>query len=110
MRARIVAEGANGPTTVDADDILAQKGCQVVPDILASAGGVTVSYFEWVQGLQFFFWSEDEINARLKQVMDRACDVMFAVADESGLSLRMAALTFAMRRVYDATLIRGIYP
>lgn len=110
FRGRMLAEGASGPTTVEADEILSGKGVAVVPDILGSAGGVTASYFEWVQGLQFFFWTEDEINARLEQVMDRACDTVFAVAAERGLSWRLAALTVAVERVYDATLIRGIYP
>ncbi len=110
FRARMLAEGANGPTTVEADTILRGKGVAVVPDILGSAGGVTASYFEWVQGLQFFFWTEDEINARLEQVMDRACSTVFAVAAERDISWRLAAMTVAIERVYDATLIRGIYP
>ena len=110
VRARIIVEGANGPTTPEADRILQAKGVLVVPDILANAGGVIVSYFEWVQGLQFLFWSEAEINQRLEQTMGKACTEVWGMAEEKGVSLRLAALMLAVRRVHDATILRGIYP
>ena len=110
MRASMVAEGANGPTTPEADVVLARRGILVAPDVLANAGGVTASYFEWVQGLQFFFWTESEINQKLALVIDQACDVVTKVADERDVDLRTAALMVAIERIYDATLIRGIYP
>ncbi len=110
VRAKIIVEGANGPTTPEADKILERKGVVVVPDILANAGGVTVSYFEWVQGLQFLFWGEDEVNKRLEEIMARAFNEVWRMADECAVPLRLAALMLAIKRVHDATLIRGIYP
>lgn len=110
VRAKVIVEGANGPTTPEADRILAERGIVVVPDILANAGGVTVSYFEWVQGLQFLFWEEDEINARLERIMGRAFKEVWRMAQEKDVSLRLSALMLAVQRVHDATLIRGIYP
>jgi len=110
IRAKMVVEGANGPTTPEADRILRDKGVLVVPDILANAGGVAVSYFEWVQGLQFLFWTEAEINQRLETIMDKAFKEVWRMADDKGVSLRLAALMLAVQRVHDATLIRGIYP
>lgn len=85
LRCKIVVEGANEPTSPEADIILHQKGITVVPDILANAGGVTVSYFEWVQGLMHLFWTEDEVNSRLEQIMGRACDQVFELSSKSGL-------------------------
>jgi glutamate dehydrogenase (NAD(P)+) len=110
IRARVVVEGANGPTTPRADAILAERGIAVVPDILANAGGVTVSYFEWVQGLQSFFWDEEDINARLERIMVSSFDQVYGLAEERGISLRLAAYLVAVRRVADANLTRGIYP
>ena len=110
VRAGMIVEGANGPTTPEADAILAEKGVLVVPDILANAGGVIVSYFEWVQGLQFLFWSEPEINSRLEALMRKAFTEVWQMAEEKEVSLRMSALMLAVQRVHDATLIRGIYP
>lgn len=110
LRARMVAEGANGPTTPDADRVLAARGIVVAPDVLANAGGVTASYFEWVQGLQFFFWTEQEINRKLEMVMDKACAEVTDLAAEREVTLRTAALMLAIERIYEATLIRGIYP
>jgi len=110
IKARAVVEGANGPTTPEADAVLAGQGVLVVPDILANAGGVIVSYFEWVQDLQFFFWEEDEVNERLHRVITRAYRDVTSFAQEEKVSLREAAMLLAVRRVVEATKVRGIYP
>jgi glutamate dehydrogenase (NAD(P)+) len=110
VRARLIIEGANGPTTPDADRMLEQRGIVVVPDILANAGGVTVSYFEWVQDLQSFFWEEGEINQKLERVMRKAFAQTVEQADTHRVSLRMGAYLVAVKRVADATAVRGIYP
>ena len=110
VRARFVIEGANGPTTPEADAVLADKGVVVVPDILANAGGVIVSYFEWVQDLQFYFWEEDEVNERLHRVITRAYRDVVRAAEEHAVSMREAAMLLAVSRVVEATKIRGIYP
>jgi glutamate dehydrogenase (NAD(P)+) len=110
VRATLIIEGANGPTTPDADRILEKRGVVVVPDILANAGGVTVSYFEWVQDIQSFFWEEGEINAKLEKVMRKAFAQTAEQADAHHVSLRMGAYLVAVNRVADATTVRGIYP
>lgn len=110
IRAPIVVEAANGPTTPDADAILADRGVTVVPDILANAGGVVVSYFEWVQGLQAYFWSEEEVNRRLREVMDRAYLETSAYARLRGVRLRLAALSIGIGRVAEAMRVRGLFP
>jgi glutamate dehydrogenase (NAD(P)+) len=110
MRTKIVVEGANGPVTPEADAVLDSKGILVVPDIVANSGGVIVSYFEWVQDLQFFFWEEHEVNERLRRVIIRAFQEVVRLAEEQALPLRQAAVMLGVQRVVNATEIRGIYP
>ncbi len=110
VKARLIIEGANGPTAPEADHIFNDRGIVVVPDILANAGGVTVSYFEWVQDLQRFFWAENEINERLETLMMRSYRAVKQKAEEQDTSLRMGAYLLAVARVAEATEIRGIYP
>ena len=110
IKATIVAEGANAPTTPEADQILRERGVTVIPDILANAGGVVVSYFEWVQGLQYYFWRESEITTRLQEVMTRAFNRVWAQATKDGTDLRTAALVEGIRRVAEGYRIRGLYP
>jgi glutamate dehydrogenase (NAD(P)+) len=107
---RLVVEGANGPTTLEADAILAERGIPVLPDILTNAGGVAVSYFEWVQGLQRLFWSREEIRSRLGGLMRDALERVWGLAEAEDLTLRRAALVLSIREVADALTARGIYP
>ena len=110
IQARIIAEAANGPTNPAADDILRERGIMVIPDILCNAGGVTVSYFEWVQDREEFFWSIDEINARLRRILVRAFEDVLRTSIEHDIDLRLAAYMLSVSRVAEATLTRGFYP
>jgi glutamate dehydrogenase (NAD(P)+) len=110
VKASIICEGANGPTTPAADSILEEKGVLILPDVLANAGGVVVSYFEWVQGLQEYFWKEAEVNAKLNDIVTRAFEETRATASAQNVSMRLAAYGLAVRRVAEATITRGIYP
>jgi glutamate dehydrogenase (NAD(P)+) len=110
IRARIVVEAANGPTTTEADEILHDRGIQVVPDILANAGGVAVSYFEWVQDIQAYFWTEDEVNARLRRVMEEAYIDVLDMAEDRKVTMRQAATILGVSRVAEAHTTRGLFP
>jgi len=110
VKAKIIVEGANGPTSTEADNILVDKGVFIVPDILANAGGVIVSYFEWVQDLQFYFWEEQEVEKRLDSIMKYSFDSVLATAEENKVSMRMGAYIQGVSRVAAAHNTRGIYP
>jgi glutamate dehydrogenase (NAD(P)+) len=110
VKAGIVAEGANGPVTPEADQILEERGILVLPDVLANAGGVVVSYFEWVQGLQEYFWKESEVNAKLNDIITRAFSEAWKEHEEREISMRQAAYAIAVGRVAEATITRGLYP
>ena len=110
VRARILLEAANGPTTPSADAVLADAGVLVVPDILANAGGVVVSYFEWVQGVTSYFWKIEDVHARLEEAMVQAFDVVHDLADEKKITLRQASYSLAVGRVADACRLKGLFP
>ena len=110
VKAKLIVEGANGPVTPAGDEVLQDNGALVLPDVLANAGGVVVSYFEWVQGLQEYFWKEDEVNARLNEIVTRAFDETWATYKERQVPMRLAAYGLAVQRVAEATVTRGLYP
>jgi glutamate dehydrogenase/leucine dehydrogenase len=109
LQCRIVAEGANGPTTPQADAILRERGIFLIPDVLANAGGVVVSYFEWVQDLQNFFWTEEEVNSKLRDILVKAFNQVLAMSQKHAVDMRMAALMIGIDRVVRAMLWRGLY-
>lgn len=110
LRTRLIVEGANGPTTSEAQDILTERGVTVVPDVLANSGGVIVSYFEWVQDFSSFFWNESEIDQRLRSIIEPAFDATWELAETSKLPLRSAAYLLACKRILQARSERGLYP
>ena len=110
VKASIIVEAANGPTEPEADEIFAQRGIAVVPDILANAGGVTVSYFEWVQDIQAYSWSEDEVNDRLRKIMEQSYVDVLALAESRQVTMRTAATMLGVGRVAEAHATRGLYP
>jgi glutamate dehydrogenase (NAD(P)+) len=110
VKAKVLCEAANGPVTFEADKILNDRGVVIVPDILANSGGVTVSYFEWVQDIQAYFWSEEDVNDRLRQIMERSYDQVYDFAQSKELTLRQAAHWIGVGRVAEAHLTRGLFP
>jgi glutamate dehydrogenase (NAD(P)+) len=110
LRTKLIVEGANGPTTTEADDIIMDRGIHLVPDILANAGGVTVSYFEWVQGLQEFFWDKEEVFRQLQRILINSYDATAHMAEQHGVDMRTAAQMTAISRVGEALKTRGFYP
>ena len=110
LRCRLIVEGANGPTTPEADDILHDRAIFVVPDILANAGGVTVSYFEWVQNLQELLWSEEEVLARLTGIMSKGFSEVLGISLGRNVPMRTAALILGIGRVAEAAKLRGLFP
>ena len=110
VKASIICEGGNGPVTPAADTILEDKGVLILPDVLANAGGVVVSYFEWVQGLQEYFWKEPEVNSKLRDIVTRAFNETWHLQQERQTSMRSAAYGVAVGRVAEATVTRGLYP
>ncbi len=110
IKAKLIVEAANAPITPQADKILEGKGIFIIPDILANAGGVTVSYFEWVQGLQAYFWTEREVNLKLRDIMQKAFDKVYRICEERKVTMRKAAYILAVERVAEATRVRGLYP
>lgn len=110
LRCRILAEGANGPTTVEADRILHDRGVWIIPDILANAGGVIVSYFEWVQDLQNFFWDLNAVLRQIKRIITQSFEEVYEVRERDKVTMRMAALIKGIRKVMDAIPVRGLYP
>jgi len=110
IQARMIIEGANGPTTPEADDILSDRGVVLLPDILANAGGVVVSYFEWVQDLQSFSWDQEEVFRQLQRMMSKAYYATEETAEQYGVTMRTAAQILAIKRVSEALIIRGFYP
>ena len=110
VKAGIIVEGANGPTTPEADRILSEHGVCVIPDILANSGGVVISYFEWVQDLQFYFWKENDIHQRLKEIMSNVFNSVLAMSQEKKIDMRMAAWMLGISRIAEAQKIRGLYP
>ena len=110
IHAKVIVEGANGPTSIEADEILKKRGIVLVPDILANAGGVVVSYFEWVQNIQSVSWSEEHVNEQLKAIMDQAFKSVWDISEEKHTTLRTGAYLIAVKRVVDAKNLRGIWP